>query len=207
MLSKTGGRSTIQKDRIAHWGIGHQLRKQGCCNLALPYVMLLNSNLTSGTKNGGRSYAIYNIGPYTFSPFKVVWKEQSSEFECAVISELNGKTIIPDHKLMMVDIQDEIEAHYLCALLNSSITRLIVRSYTISTSQSTHILEKIKIPKFTKILEAHQELARLSKICHDKVMSGINVSEYEDQINEIASDIWGINKDELKEVNLSLEDR
>ncbi|MGH2523978.1 MAG: hypothetical protein ACRDH2_15840, partial [Anaerolineales bacterium] len=39
-------------------------------------------------------YAIYNIGPYTFAPYKVVWKEQSTLFQCAVISSDNGKVII-----------------------------------------------------------------------------------------------------------------
>ena len=28
----------------------------------------------------------YNVGPYTFAPYKVVWKEQSSELQCAVVS-------------------------------------------------------------------------------------------------------------------------
>jgi len=78
-------------------------------------------------------YALYNIGPYTFSPYKVVWKEQSSEFECAVIGSMNERVVIPDHKLMLVPFNEEIEAHYVCAILNSAVTRFIVQAYTIST--------------------------------------------------------------------------
>ncbi len=97
---------------------------------------------------GAPFYSIYNVGPYTFAPFKVVWKEQSSEFECAVVSLLNKKIVIPDHKLTLVALENEIEAHYLCSLLNSSVSRFIVQAYTISTQQSTHILGNIKIPKY-----------------------------------------------------------
>lgn len=61
-------------------------------------------------------YSLYNVGPYTFAPYKVVWKEQSSEFECAVVSSVDGKVVFPDHKLMLVPFQDESEGTLcLCA--------------------------------------------------------------------------------------------
>ncbi len=151
-------------------------------------------------------YGIYNIGPYTFAPYKVVWKEQSSEFECAVVSSVNGKVIIPDHKLMLVPFQDEREAHYVCALLGSTITRFVVQAYTISTQQSTHILDNIKIPKYDPKNQMHQELARLSGQCHEKVAADISVSDLEEQIDELAAELWGLSKEESKDIKDSLEE-
>jgi hypothetical protein len=156
--------------------------------------------------NGEPYYSIYNVGPYTFSPYKVVWKEQSSEFECAVVSFVDGRIIVPDHKLMLVDLQNEMEAHYLCAVLNSSPSRFIVQAYTISTQQSTHILENIKIPKYSKENKTHQELSKLSKLCHGKVSAGIDTSDCEEQIDELAVGLWGLTREELKDIKDSLEE-
>lgn len=151
-------------------------------------------------------YGIYNIGPYTFAPYKVVWKEQSSEFECAIVSSVDSKVVVPDHKLMLVPFQQENEAHYVCALLGSSITRFIVQAYTISTQQSTHILENIKIPRYDLKNETHKQLARLSTQCHEKVAAGISVTDLEEQIDELASELWGLSKEELKDIKESLEE-
>lgn len=151
-------------------------------------------------------YGIYNIGHYTFSPYKVVWKEQSSGFQCAVVSSFRDKIIIPDHKLMLVPFQDEGESHYVCALLNSSLTRFIVQGYCISTQQSTHILYNVKIPQYVNTNESHRDLALLSKHCHEKVSTGIDVSDLEEQIDELAAELWGLSKEELKDIKDSLEE-
>ena len=148
----------------------------------------------------------YNVGPYTFAPFKMVWKEQSSELQCAVVSSHDGKVTVPDHKLMLVAFDDETDAHYLCGTVNSTPARFVVASYAISIQLGPHLLENIKIPKYDSKNEMHKELARLSKQCHEKVAAGISVSDLEEQIDELAADLWGLSKEELKEIKGSLEE-
>jgi SAM-dependent methyltransferase len=148
----------------------------------------------------------YNVGPYTFAPFKMVWKEQSSELQCAVVSSHDGKVTVPDHKLMLVAFDDETDAHYVCGTLNSTPARFVVASYAISIQLGPHLLENIKIPKYDPKNEIHKELARLSKQCHEKVAAGISVSDLEDQIDELAAELWGLSKEELKEIKDSLEE-
>lgn len=156
--------------------------------------------------DGEPFYSIYNVSENTFAPYKVVWKEQSSEFECAVVSSLEGKVIVPDHKLMLVPFQEENGAHYVCSLLNSSVSRFIVQAYTISTQQSTHILGNIKVPQYDPKNDLHQELVRLSEQCHEKVIIGITVSDLEDQIDELAAELWVLSKEELKDIKANLEE-
>lgn len=180
---------------------------------AFAYFKKFEANLVqrSGYKKylhpaGEPFYSIYNIGPYTFAPYKVVWKEQSSPFQCVVISSHNGKVIVPDHKLMLIPFNDEIEAHYVCAVLNSTISQFIVQAYTISTQQSTHILENINVPRYDEVNGFHVELARLSQQCHEKTTVGIPVSDLEAQIDVLAAELWGLTKDELKEIQESLRE-
>lgn len=133
----------------------------------------------------------------TFDCFKVVWKYIAIELTCAVIgshtdARIGEKVVIPDCKLMLVPCDNENEAHYVCAVLNSSISRFIVASYAVGTQLSTHILENIKVPKYDPKNELHQDLSRLSEQCHEKVAIGITVSDFEDQIDELAAELWGV---------------
>ena len=60
--------------------------------------------------------------------------------------------------------------------------------------------------KYNSQNETHKELACLSKDCHEKVAAGISVSDLEEQIDELAAKLWGLSKEELKEIKDSLEE-
>lgn len=147
-------------------------------------------------------WSIYNVGPYTFSPYKVIWREQSTEFQSAVISSNESKQILPDHKLMQVPLNDEDEAHYLSALLNSSPSTMVIKSYVVSTQTSTHVLENISIPKYLPTNRDHIELAELSKMCHNAAFAGKTkeIESLEIKIDDLAKKIWNLNNGELKSI-------
>lgn len=117
-------------------------------------------------------HGLYNIGEYTFSPYKVVWKALASGMISSVISSNNKgkaseKMIIPDHNLLMIPFSNELEANYLCGVLNSKIINDFVTSY-ISWFYSSHILEHINIPDFDKNNVNHIEIAKISVLAHKK---------------------------------------
>lgn len=119
----------------------------------------------------GEYWAIWNVGPYTFAPFKVAWKEVSSRFEAAVLSmaEVDGlgsKLHIPDHKLMFQPCQDEYEAHFICGALNSGMIRNFAEAVSLSTSRGTRIFEELNIPPFDASNPGHALVAQLSMSAH-----------------------------------------
>jgi len=107
----------------------------------------------------GPFYSMYAVGPYTMSTWKVVWREQASAMTAAVVGPVGVRPVIPDHKLMLVPCESELEAQFVCGALNSSIVRQIVASYTISTSISTHVLEHVKVPRFDPTNGVHSDIA------------------------------------------------
>jgi type II restriction/modification system DNA methylase subunit YeeA len=122
-------------------------------------------------------YWVFNVKP-SLAPYKVVWKNIAgeirgkAEFSCAVISDiedkfLGKKRIIPNVKLMLVPLQYEDEAYYLCGILNSTFVRTMVASYVIETGISTHILDTIKPPKYDPNNDVHKKIAELSKKAHE----------------------------------------
>ena len=157
-------------------------------------------------------YSLYNFGPYTLSPNKIVWKYIDSDFRVAVSSptkdEILNQTIVPlpDSKLVMVDLCAPEEAHYLCSCLNSLPARFLVLSYTVSTQLSTHILDNLAVPKFDPKNHIHTELSQLSELCHKKVEVEISTTDLEEQIDELAKELWSLSKEEFKDIRDSLEE-
>lgn len=133
-------------------------------------------------------YALYDIGSYTFSPYKVVWKALASGMIACVISlkdstsEIVNNMIIPDHNVLMVPIDDRDEAYYLSGVINSAIVNEFVTSY-ISWFYSSHILERLRIPKFDKNNSNHLKISQLSIKAHMST-SQSETEAIEDEINK-----------------------
>lgn len=116
-------------------------------------------------------YRLDNVGDYTFQPYKVLWREQSREMTAAVVSTVNDKylgekVVVSDSKVLYVSFEDELEAHYLCGILNSRIIGDIIEAYTIDTQRGVDIVNNIKIPKFDSNHDLHKEMANLSMQAH-----------------------------------------
>jgi hypothetical protein len=153
-------------------------------------------------------YSIFDIGEYTFAPHKVVWREQAAGLTAAVVGSVGGSVIIPDHKLMMVAVKDEREAHYLCALLNSLPARFVVSSYGVMIQMDTHVLEHIAIPRHSRNDPIHRALSKLSRQAHVAATSDEvgDLQGIQTEIDRLAAQLWGLTPKELKDIRASLEE-
>jgi len=154
-------------------------------------------------------WSMFNIGDYTFSQWKVVWRYIATEMTaCAIGPDSRGKPIVPDCKLMMCAVASDREAYYLGAILNSAPANFVVKSYTVSTQISTHVLDNINIPKFSNGNRVHARLADLSLAAHKAAASGETneLKKIEDEIDRVAGRLWGLKDDELTEIKRFLEE-
>lgn len=136
----------------------------------------------------GPFYEVYRIGPYTFSPIKVVWQHTgyNKSLNVSVIDDRGKQLIIPDQKAILIPFDNLEEAHYVCAFLASSITAQLLNRY-LGTDASTHILDYISLRKFSETDKNHLRLAELSKFAHVAVEKGNSVDAYEIEIDSIVS--------------------
>jgi len=174
---------------------------------------------------GNPYYAVYDIGIYTFASYKVVWKNVAgeisgkAEFSCAVIGDyedkfLGRKMLIPNVKLMLVPLESEEEAHYLCGVLNSMFVRAIVASYVIETGISTHILDTIKPPRYSPNNILHKKIASLSGRAHElakcihvgrkpdycrRIDAEQELRNVEREIDLAVAQLFGLSEDDLRE--------
>lgn len=156
----------------------------------------------------GQFYSMFNIGDYSFNPWKVVWREQASAMTASVVGEVEGKPILPDHKLMLVPCSNVQEAHYVCSLLNSAITRLVVVSYAISIQMDPHILDNVGIPYFDPSNPVHARLADLSAAAHVAAKTGDSsrLDGIETEVDREAAKVWGVTDEDLKEIWRNLDE-
>jgi hypothetical protein len=159
-------------------------------------------------KSDAPFYSLFDVANYTFSPWKVVWREQAATFTAAVVGIQNGRAIVPDHKLMTVEAASRAEADYICAALNSAPATLAVFAYTIEVSMDTHVLENVAVPRFAPRNAIHRRLAELSEMAHRAASDGdaSRVKGIEAEIDQWAARLWNLSAPELAEIQNSLKE-
>jgi len=162
-------------------------------------------------------YSIYNVSSFTLAQNKVVWKALTTDVAATVISVhddkwfTQAKPVIPEHNTIFISTESEVEAHYLCSILNSNISNLVVRSHS-SLFYSASILEFLAIPHYNPSNALHLRLSALSQQAHalaqtsefsknSEVLAAI-----EAEIDLAAAELWGISAKELAEIRKSLEE-
>ncbi|MGI6379319.1 MAG: hypothetical protein ACOX2R_00880 [Anaerolineae bacterium] len=158
---------------------------------------------------GNPFYSIYNVGPYTMSAHKVVWPNIASRTDASVVSSHAMKTVIPEHVVTMVALDDPLEAHYLCAVMNSSLADFAVQSYSTRGGKSfgtPHVMRTIAVPRYEPDARIHGALSRLSRAAHSATEVGdeTKVREIEAEIDQLAARLWGLTDEELQEIQESL---
>jgi methylase of polypeptide subunit release factors len=138
----------------------------------------------------GPFYEVYRIGPYTFSPIKVVWQHTGyrKALNVSVIDDRERPTTIPDQKVILIPSESLEEAHYICAFLASSSTAGLLDRY-LGTDASTHILDYIALRRFIPQNPDHRRLADLSLAAHNAAAEDVSVTYFENEIDEVVASL------------------
>ncbi|MFN3762035.1 MAG: N-6 DNA methylase [Anaerolineae bacterium] len=120
-------------------------------------------------QKGKPFWSVWSTGPYTFSKYKVVWRELAGgKFSAAYIGSLDDpilgeKVVVPDHKLYFIPVETEDEAAYLTAFLNAPMIARAVSAYAAQLSLGTSVAEYLNIPAFDPSDPFHLQLAKLAQ--------------------------------------------
>lgn len=119
---------------------------------------------------GAPYFGVYNVGEYTFMPWKVVWPEMSSRFYAAVVGDAEVpvagmRPYVPDHKVYYSAFERKEEAFYLCGLLNTPMVAEWIESHTVNI-QVGNIFKHTHLPEFEAGNKDHIRLAALTETAH-----------------------------------------
>ena len=140
-------------------------------------------------------YRLDNVGEYTYSPYKVLWKEQTGSMSAVVVSTYynsvpnpntdiftDDKIIVVDSKVLMLDVYDESEAYYVCGIINSPNITDVIDGYAVSTNRGVDVLKYVAIPKFDTNNELHKKISEISKAIHELAKNDEDYSEMEKEL-------------------------
>ncbi|WP_316638309.1 hypothetical protein, partial [uncultured Ruminococcus sp.] len=85
---------------------------------------------------------------------------------------------------LMLDVYSEMEAYYVCGIINAPIITEVVDGYAISTNRGVDVLKYIAIPKYDATDEKHNAIADISKRIHGKAAEGKDYSALEKQLSD-----------------------
>jgi hypothetical protein len=146
-------------------------------------------------------------------------KRMANDLEAVVLSKartpIGEKDVIPTDTTSLISFTSKEEAHYVCAILNSSPVRFCVRSYSSAGRGfgAPSIVKHFGMPKYETSNEGHQKLSSLSKKAHVLAkryyeQKGLEAREelkgVEEEIDKTVAKLYGITDEELEEVRKTL---
>ncbi len=145
-------------------------------------------------------YAMFGIGSYTVARYKVVWKRMAGDLIAAVISQYKTpfgyKTVVSTDTTSLFATDNESEAHYLCAIINSLPVREFIKSFSSAGRGfgSPSVMNHVGIPKFNPKNELHQKLSKISKTLHELKAKGKqeHIPELEKENDNLVKELFGI---------------
>ena len=119
-------------------------------------------------QQGKPFWSTWSTGSYTFSPWKVLWREISNRFYAAAQGPvddplLGARVVVPDHKLYFIPVADEAEAAFLTGLLNAPTVATAVTAGAAALSLGGEVIDRLRLPRFDDKMTCHRELAALAR--------------------------------------------
>ncbi len=157
-------------------------------------------------------FVLFNVGSYTFSPFKVVWPMGASNMKAAVIDEAPlptsgsgtsaSRAIIPATGTTSYASFNEADpAHFLCALLNSTPVNAYIRSFSSAGRGfgAPSVVGKLNLPTFFSKVGLHKDIVALAKSCQTAAIAGEadRLNTFKKELDHLVGSLWGIDDAEL----------
>jgi hypothetical protein len=194
---KSGIFVLIVQDPIKRYGIPEEVMKKKwprTFQYLVPFkdVLIQRASFKKYHEPEGHPfYSQYNIGEYSFSKYRVIWKRMSNDIFAAVASQAKTafgyKTIIPTDTTAFFAVADESEAHFLCAIINSESVRDFIKSYSSAGRGfgTPSVMNHIAIPKYDPNDPVHARLSSLSKKLHELKARGTEtgIVDLEKEVN------------------------
>lgn len=131
-------------------------------------------------QHAGPYWSMYNVGPYTLAPIKVVWRRMDRRMNAAVVTAIDDPLlgrlpVVPQETCVLIEAHSEGEAHYLCACLNSASVDEVVRSHCVQGGKgfgTPGMLEYLALQRFDPAHDVHLAVAELSRQAHSAASQG-----------------------------------
>jgi hypothetical protein len=144
-------------------------------------------------RDTGPFYSMFNVGPYTLAPFKVVWNRMGRRLSAAVVSQADGQLVLPQETHGFIGVESLAEADYLAALLNSAPVRQQVESNVVASSKSLatpRVIHQLGLVRFRSEDGLHAELADQGRQYREAAGLHPDLLPHSHHLDELAKLYW-----------------
>ena len=128
---------------------------------------------------------MYNVGEYTFSPWKTVWRRMDSRIRAVAVGprplfDLFPRPVFPQETCCFIPTTSPDEAYYLAGVLNSSEANQRAQGSCVAGSKgfgSPRILSFIPLIQYDPNAAVHREIVRLAKTLQNISSEQIQLSK------------------------------
>ena len=165
----------VVQDPIKRTGLSRELMETKY-SLTLEYLLQFEDLLSNRAaqkrfQSRGEFYSMYNVGQYTFSDWKCVWRRMDSRIRAAAVGPravagLPRRPVFPQETCVFIPAQSESEACYLSAIMNSSAVNALACSTSCAGGKSfgsPNLLTRIPLVPFDANNPVHAQLAALGR--------------------------------------------
>jgi hypothetical protein len=123
-------------------------------------------------EQGRPFYSQYNISEDSFQPYRVVIKRMATDLQACVVSTASTpvgvKPLLSLDTTTLVPLDNKMEAHYVCGMLNSAPVREHLHSFASAGRgfATPSILRLIGMPRYDRTVESHGTIAKASIRLH-----------------------------------------
>jgi len=155
-------------------------------------------------QSAGAYWSMYNIGPYTLAPIKVVWRRMDRRINAAVAEPvddpvLGRRPVVVQETCVQVAVESSDEAHYLAAVLNSGPVNFLVTAHSVLGGKgfgTPSMLDYLNLRRFDAGDERHCRLSELSREAHRLATTVRDMANVQKEIDGLAGRLWGLSGDE-----------
>lgn len=159
-------------------------------------------------------YSMYNVGPYTVAPWKVVWRRMDRRVRAAVVGPvddplLGRRPVVPQETCVLVAAGSADEAHYLCAVLNSVLVDFLVRAHSVRGGKgfgTPSMLDYVRLRRFDADDPRHMALARLSRQAHAAAAAGKDLTACQREADRLAGSLWELRPEQIEAIRRQSEE-
>lgn len=168
----------VVQDPIARTGLSRELLQEKyplTLNYLLQFEELLSNRAAQKRfQSRGEFYSMYNVGQYTFSDWKCVWRRMDSRIRAAAVGPrsvagLPPRPVFPQETCVFIPAQSESEAFYLSAVMNSNAVNALACSTSCAGGKSfgsPSLLSRIPLVQFDANNSVHVQLADFGRLLH-----------------------------------------
>ncbi|QPC84866.1 N-6 DNA methylase [Phototrophicus methaneseepsis] len=145
-------------------------------------------------KQSAPFYTMFDVGHYTFAPYKVVWQGIGAQsMQAAVVGPNEGHPVMTNQAMHpFVGLDNEDEAHYLAACLNSLPFNFALVTHSQAGGKSfaqAGILKRLRIPQYDPTNSLHSQLANFSLLAHNGTITS--------DLDHLSATLWHILPQEM----------